>query len=192
MSAAETRQKLIETGAYLFHRQGYNNTGLSQILTESRIPKGSFYFHFANKKQFALATIDYFNQQFSQLVNETLNNKELTPQLRFTHFHQAVLLQYKKMNYQAGCPIGNLTQEMASLDPAFQDKVSSSFGKIEEHFADLIADIEQTHQLNHSTNNLQLAQFIVNSWEGAVLRMKAEQNSYPLQNWYQHIYNLLF
>ena len=41
-----TKQHLINVGSVLFHQQGYKNTGLSQILKESGVTKGSFYFHF--------------------------------------------------------------------------------------------------------------------------------------------------
>ena len=43
--------RLVQTAQSLFKRQGYDGTGLTQILTESGAPKGSFYHHFPGGKE---------------------------------------------------------------------------------------------------------------------------------------------
>jgi TetR/AcrR family transcriptional repressor of lmrAB and yxaGH operons len=45
------RDKVIETAERLFRGQGYAATGLTQILTESGAPKGSFYHYFPGGKE---------------------------------------------------------------------------------------------------------------------------------------------
>ena len=42
----QTKNKVIETAGDLFWKNGYANTGISDILKAADIPKGSFYFHF--------------------------------------------------------------------------------------------------------------------------------------------------
>ena len=45
-----TRELIIMKGAQLVHANGFNNTGLNEILSSANIPKGSFYFYFKNRK----------------------------------------------------------------------------------------------------------------------------------------------
>ena len=40
----ESRQRLIECAAKLFWKNGYSATGISEILRQTDLPKGSFYF----------------------------------------------------------------------------------------------------------------------------------------------------
>ena len=48
-----TRQELLELGVRLLSENGYNGTGLKQILDEAGVPKGSFYNYFPSKEAYA-------------------------------------------------------------------------------------------------------------------------------------------
>jgi TetR/AcrR family transcriptional repressor of nem operon len=41
-----TRNRIIETGAEIIHRKGFNHTGIQEILNAASVPKGSFYNYF--------------------------------------------------------------------------------------------------------------------------------------------------
>lgn len=47
----DTKERIIQTAARLFQQQGYNATGLNQIVKESSAPKGSLYYYFPNGKE---------------------------------------------------------------------------------------------------------------------------------------------
>src|SRR5690606_36467050 len=50
--------KILETASRLFFEQGYNNTGINQIIEESKIAKGSLYYNFKSKTD---VLINYLN-----------------------------------------------------------------------------------------------------------------------------------
>ncbi|ELK48087.1 TetR/AcrR family transcriptional regulator [Halobacillus sp. ACCC02827] len=55
---ADTKEIILNTSSNLFHIQGYNGTGLSQIIKESGAPRGSLYYHFpGGKEEIALEAI---------------------------------------------------------------------------------------------------------------------------------------
>lgn len=59
---SDTREKILKTASSLFQKQGYNATGLNQIIKESGAPKGSLYYHFPNgKEELALESIKLVN-----------------------------------------------------------------------------------------------------------------------------------
>ena len=47
----DARRRMVVTTAKLLQRQGYNGTGLNQIVAEAEAPKGSLYFHFPGGKE---------------------------------------------------------------------------------------------------------------------------------------------
>ena len=56
----ESRQRLIECAAELFWKNGYSATGISEILKQTGLPKGSFYFYFKSKDDLATAVTEYY------------------------------------------------------------------------------------------------------------------------------------
>src|SRR4029077_3224486 len=46
-----TRKRIVETSAELFRQQGYNATGVKQIVTAAQAPFGSLYHHFPGGKE---------------------------------------------------------------------------------------------------------------------------------------------
>jgi hypothetical protein len=50
MAAKSTCEHLIDVGVGLMHQNGYNATGLTDILKAADVPKGSFYHHFGSKE----------------------------------------------------------------------------------------------------------------------------------------------
>ena len=41
-----TKDKILRTGAEVIHLKGFNHTGLQEILSAAKVPKGSFYNYF--------------------------------------------------------------------------------------------------------------------------------------------------
>ena len=46
-----TREQIIEKTCELIELQGFNATGVNQIIRESGTPKGSLYYHFPGGKE---------------------------------------------------------------------------------------------------------------------------------------------
>lgn len=76
MTKISTREEIIRKGAELIHAQGFNATGLQQILQVAGIPQGSFYFYFKSKEDFGLEVIDYFDAMISGILTHYLSDKK--------------------------------------------------------------------------------------------------------------------
>ena len=57
-----SKEHLIVCAGYLFWRNGYEATGLSDILKASGLTKGSFYFYFKSKEELAAAVVGYYHR----------------------------------------------------------------------------------------------------------------------------------
>ena len=49
------RERILDTATILFHQQGYNSTGINQIISEAKVAKASFYQHFKSKDDLCAA-----------------------------------------------------------------------------------------------------------------------------------------
>lgn len=52
------KNRIIDTASLLFHQQGYNSTGINQIINEANVAKASFYEHFKSKDDLCIAFLN--------------------------------------------------------------------------------------------------------------------------------------
>lgn len=55
-SSNNVRENILSTAADLFYKQGYNSTGINQIIDEADIARGSLYNHFKSKNDCSMLT----------------------------------------------------------------------------------------------------------------------------------------
>ena len=65
-----TRDKILQAALELIQVQGFNNTGIGQILQIAAVPKGSFYHYFPSKDDLGYALIDLYSERVKQHVAE--------------------------------------------------------------------------------------------------------------------------
>ncbi len=64
MKHSEIKQNIIETASFLFYKNGYNSTGINEIISESGIAKATLYNHFKSKEEICLAYLNFKNSTF--------------------------------------------------------------------------------------------------------------------------------
>ena len=96
MVRTNTREEIIRKGAELIHAQGFEATGLKQILHAASIPKGSFYFYFKSKDDFGLEIIDYFQAAISGIFSRYLNDKKIPPLRRLDNLFEYYETAFQK------------------------------------------------------------------------------------------------
>jgi TetR/AcrR family transcriptional regulator, transcriptional repressor for nem operon len=189
MAKDTTRRSIIREGARLVHSKGYNNTGLSDILQAAGVPKGSFYFYFKNKDDFGLALVDYY-WEFIRSMGETyLSDSSIPPLKRLAGFMDAYQELFEKMGLCYGCPIGNLMQEMSDLSEDFRDKVGNVYSRMQDNITNMLREAQELGDLPPDVDPDRTAQFILNSWEGAIMQMKLVKSSEPLKVFKQMVFD---
>lgn len=175
----DARQAILLAGADLIHRQGFNHTGIKEILDVAGVPKGSFYFYFASKEDFGLALIDHFTQTMGERARSILFDADDPPLTRLARFFATLREKFSNWNCERGCPIGNLAQEMSDLSPAIRQRVCNAFSGMADMLAQVLDEAVTRGDLPADINPARTAAFIVDAWEGALLRMKAEKRIDP-------------
>ncbi|MBI5570682.1 MAG: TetR family transcriptional regulator C-terminal domain-containing protein [Desulfomonile tiedjei] len=180
MTRENTKDKILSHAASIIRQKGFNNTGIQEILQTAGVPKGSFYFYFKSKEDLGLALIDYYGEFFVAVSESTLRNQELPPLQRLERFFEGRRLTSEEEKSMSGCPIGNLAQEMGSLNDAFQAKLRHVFNGMQRAIRECLEQARAQGEIDAHLDPEETAHFILNSWEGALLRMKAERSTEPL------------
>jgi TetR/AcrR family transcriptional regulator, transcriptional repressor for nem operon len=187
----DTRLALIKAGRRIIVEKGYNHTGIQEILQEVGVPKGSFYHFFSSKEEFGLAIIDYDSRMHDQIVEHYLGNTKLSHLNRIKQYFTFKLEEFETLQYREGCLFGNLSQEMADQNESFRLRLRQAVERWREQFADCIQAAQVAGEISKQHSAKDLAEFCLNSWEGALLQMKLAKSDTPLRNYIQFMFGVI-
>lgn len=193
MTRTETKQHLIQVGTEVIGTQGFNPTGLNLILKTAGVPKGSFYYYFNSKEDFALSIIDETAQEYAELIASYLQDERDPPLTRINHYLQSGLVRIRDKQCKRGCLIGTLGQELSSQNEIFRARLDAVFEGWKQQFNVCLQAAQQQGTLSAEEDTWQLAEFILSGWQGAILRSKMQQNIMPLEAFiamlFKHVLN---
>jgi TetR/AcrR family transcriptional repressor of nem operon len=184
-----TKTRLIEIGAEIIHLKGFNHTGIQEILNAAQVPKGSFYNYFKNKEDFGLQVVDYFVDYIALVAGGLLSDRSISPLERIRKLLRGFIEIFKARDYAYGCPIGNLSQEMGDLSPAFREKLKFALDSLANIYSDALTLAQEAGEVPRDLDVHDTARFIVSSWHGALIHMKAVKGPEPLENHIRFIFD---
>lgn len=176
----DTREELIKAGLAALTIKGYSSTGIDEILKVVQVPKGSFYHYFDNKEAFGTELIEAYGQYFAKKLSRWFYDTDTSPLNRLLAFIADAKKGMQKFEYQRGCLIGNLGQEMVALPEGFRKQLIQVFNDWEMKTAHLLDEAKAAGEIAKTINTAQMAYYFWVGWEGAVLRAKLEQSGEPL------------
>ncbi len=186
-----TKENILKTAAEIMHRKGFNHTGIQEILVAAGVPKGSFYFYFKNKEDLGLQVIDFFLEFYGEKSRDMLDDTSTPPLERLRQFMAGFTDLFESMDYTRGCPVGNLAQEMGDLSPAFQEKLKEALDAMTTIYMKVLDEARAAGEIAEHLDTRELAEFMISSWHGALIRMKVEKSSRPLETVQRLIFDVV-
>lgn len=172
----ETKQRLVRAMARLLRVQGYHATGISQILEQSGVPKGSLYHHYPDgKAELAAAAVDMSNGRIMAYLNDlvaAVENPIKTVEV-FCHYYAQ---QLNESGFTKGCPIATVTLETAATIDPIQASCKQAFAEMTELFSALL----ESHGVDSETAK-ELGIVTICSIEGALILCRANRDTRPLE-----------
>jgi TetR/AcrR family transcriptional repressor of nem operon len=187
-TSTSTRDHLIEVGLELMRKHGYGATGLQEILHAAGVPKGSFYHHFGSKEKFTVAVIERYFTLAAKHVQTVLGNMREAPLKRLRRYFEELIQIAGQAAPIPGCLLGSLSLEVAEASPLLQSCLSFSFAEWQAAVASVLREATEKGELPKSTKPDSLAGFVLNSWEGALLRSQADKNDAPLRDFLRFVF----
>ena len=169
------KSNILDAGTSLLWQNGYGGTGIQEITLAAGVPKGSFYNHFASKEQLAIEAIDQY-EMASAVSFAPLRDQSVSPLSRLLQYFEAQIEVVAGMGYKRGCLLGNLALEMSDHSELIRQRILDAFHRWAAELDSVLADGQTRGEITSSSNSTMLAQFLLDAWEGAVLRSRTEGN----------------
>ncbi len=165
MNSQNKKERLIDSAATLFHKNGLMATSLADIAKHADIPIGNVYYYFKTKDDLALAAMLKRKEQFTAAYSMLSDNIE-DPRARLieaVNYYAKVRNDYTRY----GCPIGKIINDTDTE----KDPIAQSTALI---FADFVAWAgEQFRQLGHGTDSKKMAISLIAGIQGATIMAKS-------------------
>jgi TetR/AcrR family transcriptional repressor of nem operon len=176
---ADVRTKLICTALRSMHRTSFENVGVAQITEQSGVPKGSFYYWFPSKEALGAEVIDAFAEAAAELRARLLQADGRAPLQRLRDYSDNVIGLLDKQDFKSGCLLGAMSLDMARRSELMRERLSQAFERWEATLHEVLIEAASESAFPAGLNPADAAAFILNTWEGALLRMKAERSPLP-------------
>ena len=187
-----TREKLIQSGLQAIHTSGYGATSIQSIVEIADVPKGSFYNFFPSKEAFAAEVIDAYSTRGQERLRSFLLNQDIAARDRLEAYFDDRIEAFRTAQYVRGCLMGNFSAEAADQSALIRDGLTKHFGAWCKLFETCIAEAQKQGEISDQFPASLLAKFLLNSWEGALLRMRAEKSDVPLLDFKEIVFKKLF
>ena len=175
------RDKLLEAGRKVMFERGYRGAGVRDIVSEAGAPQGSFTNHFRSKEAFASEVLDRYFDSLRKIVEATLCDRSLSPRDRIRRYFDVITGKLKAEKWALGCLIGNLSREVSTENNRLRTRLSTIFAEWREPFAACVAEAQEAGEIADDFPARDLADFLLAGWHGAMLRMKVDRSSKPLE-----------
>jgi TetR/AcrR family transcriptional repressor of nem operon len=191
MEGRNTREHLLQVGLRRIRSMGYGATGVKEILDEADVPKGSFYHYFPSKEAFAKEVLELYARGENERAEKILRNGKGPPLKRLRRYFEELIAVYGPTAKISGCMVGNLSLEMADHSDSIQSLLHQSFSRWQAGIAAILQEAMDRGDLAKSNKPQELASFLLNNYEGALLRSKADRSSKPLETFLNFTFNVL-
>jgi AcrR family transcriptional regulator len=179
---AGVRARILDAAYDLFQSRGYSATSVHEIAAAAAVTGGALHHHFATKKAIGLAVI---NDRVAAALEETwLEPVRSAANVRDGIFGvlDSLARELDAQRSVRGCPVNNLTLELAYADPEFRAELKRLF----DLWRSAIAD-----RLSGPKDREALAALVVAAYSGAMAMAKVEQRGEPLRLCGQELKRLL-
>ena len=173
--ATDTKDRILGAGAELFRRQGYNGTGVKQIVSEAGAPFASLYHFFpGGKAELGEEVIRTSGAQYGRLAEVIIDPApDLVTGVRA--FFEGAAATLVETDYADACPIATVALEVASTNDVLRQATADVF---EGWIAGLAARFEAAGI--SASRARELATAFIAALEGGFILSRATRDTKPL------------
>ena len=175
----QSKQHLIECAARLFWQDGYNATGISKILQEAAMTKGSFYFYFKSKKELADAVVSYYREVIFSFLQDAAKDAHWED---FVRKFTAAMLRNAAEGTHYGCPFAAVGMETAFSEPGVARHYAGALNEAAELFRRILerSGIPQSH-------SAALANRLFAIYEGELMLYRVSKDAFYIKQLESHL-----
>jgi TetR/AcrR family transcriptional repressor of nem operon len=192
MSKPSLREEILNAGLKVMFQAGYVGATVRDICAAAGAPQGSFTNHFRSKEQFAREVLDRYFANLQGHVRKALEDQSGTPRQRLQRYLEIISGVLAADKWSRGCLIGDFSIEASLQSKLLRQRLEAIFEEWRTPFAECIAEGQAAGEIDSAFDSTDLAEFLLSSWEGAILRMKVEGGPAALDRFKKIIFQTVF
>ncbi len=174
MPKPSTRDLIFDAAMKLLSEKGFNACSVQDITAEAGVPKGSFYNHFESKEALGVEIVEFYGDRGN--LRDVLADRSIAPLERLRQYFVGLNDMMIDRSFEQGCLLGNFSAELSDQSPLIRAKLAGVYGKWTRMIEATIAEGQADHSIAQDLDARALAGFLLNAWEGATLRARAERS----------------
>lgn len=187
MTEQNTKQRIIEAGTQAIIDKSFNGCGLKEILDAAGVPKGSFYHYFKSKENFGVEVVETSAQGHMQFTKQRLGDQNKSPLERIRAYFTDARDHLKDSGSQRQCLVAKVALEESRLSEPMRNAVKVCYDQWQVLLAGAIRLAQAKSEISSEFDADELAAFMQNAWEGAMIRMEIDRNVKPLDAFIAHV-----
>jgi AcrR family transcriptional regulator len=169
------RDQIIATATRLFLSQGYNQTGINQIIEEAKVAKASLYYHFPSKEDLGVAYIKRRSESwYAGLDNFLKGIREAKERLIKVFEYRALFVQ---QNNFSGCSYTRIIAELPQRGTKIHNQAVANKEMQRRFFQELVQQIDSIAE----DRKANLANTVFLLFDGATMQCQVYQETAPME-----------
>ncbi len=115
MTQNKTREHLLDVGELVVRNQGFSSAGLTEILSEAGVPKGSFYHYFSSKESYGVALLERYLNRAAEEMRHIFEQPGRSAQQSILDYFYQWKQRMEQSDCRQGCFAVKLTAEVSDL-----------------------------------------------------------------------------
>jgi AcrR family transcriptional regulator len=175
MKKLGVKDRIIETASDLFYNNGYNQTGINQIIAEAGVAKASMYQHFRSKEDIAVA---YLKRRHISWVGDLQKfvSEEKTNRGKLISSFDYLNSWLGSVNYR-GCGWQNIITDL----PSDQDKIRNQAILHKNDVRAWVHTLLKEEEDLSDDEAVQLGDELIILLEGAIILSQIQKNDWPIK-----------
>jgi len=175
MKRAELREHIIKVASELFYANGYNTTGINEIIAKADIAKATLYSHFKSKDDLCVSYLQYMNTIFMDGLQNHINSKKEV-KLQLLGIFDHLRTYYFDADFN-GCWSINCMAETGSNNYKIQEEIKLQKNNLLAYLREVIQK-NLPQNTNAETEKLSNAIYLL--YEGAITESNLHNNDWPI------------
>jgi len=176
MRESNVKDKILDVASRLFYDQGYNLTGINQIIEEADIARASLYNHFDSKTDLLLAYLEQTHHRWFEEMDEFLRQIPGPREKLLAMFDYRIHRQ-QKVKYK-GCHFSKISAEASQHEIKVFALVRVHKERLKNYISHLVHQVEHKGTLDDEL----LIDTIFLLQEGGIATGSVYRNSQALKN----------
>ena len=189
MGRPSAREEIVQAGLKCLVEKGFNAVGVQDITDTAGVPKGSFYNHFESKEALGVEIVERYGA--NQTRREVLTDPSVPPLQRLRRHFDRISALFAESHFKRNCILGGFSAELANQSETIRESLRELYGQWTKDIEATIAEAQAKGEIANKTKASDLAAFLLDSYEGALLRARVERSRKPFDRFMKFAFGQL-